>query len=208
MRSKRCEAGFSLPEVLISMVIMATALVGLANLFALSTRANFGGKGQTSTAALAEEKLEQLRALQWGFDNLGLPFNDTTTNLSMYPPTSNGPGMTPAPQDAFDRNTLYWVDYLDEFGDCAVRQNPSIRWDSVTNACTQPGVTAPPSAVYVRRWTIDPLPINPNNSVILQVMVASLTNDRIGMKTNSRPRSQYRVPQETRLISLKTRKGT
>lgn len=208
-RRHRGEAGFSLPEVLVSMVIMATALVGMAQLFALSTRVNYSGKGQTSTGALAQEKLEQLRALTWGFDNMGLPYNDTTTNLSMYPPTTNGPGMTPAPGGTLDTNTMFWVDYLDEFGDCAARQNTSTRWDPVTNACTQPGTTAPTSAVYVRRWTIDPLPIDPNDSVILQVSVTNAGADATALLAKPMiPRSTYRVAQESRLITMKTRKGS
>ena len=58
-------AGFSLAEVLISMGILTAVSLGVAQLFAVSTRANLVARGQTSTTAMAEQKMEQLRSLTW-----------------------------------------------------------------------------------------------------------------------------------------------
>ena len=81
------------------MGLLTAVSLGVAQLFALTTRANLIAKGQTSTTAMAEQKLEQLRGLTWGFDleGQGLPLSDTTTNLAVYPPAHNGSGLNPSP---------------------------------------------------------------------------------------------------------------
>ena len=58
--------GFSLAEVLVSMGLLTTVSLGVAQLFAISTRATYIARGQTSTTAMAEQKMEQLRALTDG----------------------------------------------------------------------------------------------------------------------------------------------
>ena len=107
--------GFSLIEVVISMGLLTAVSLGVAQLFALSTRANVTAKGRTSTTAMAEQKMEQLRSLTWGFDpdGQGLPVSDTTTNLAVYPPQANGSGLNPSPDDSLEQNTSGFVDYLD-----------------------------------------------------------------------------------------------
>ena len=45
--------GFSLVEVVISMGLLMTVSLGVAQLFAVSTKANQVARGQTSTAGLA-----------------------------------------------------------------------------------------------------------------------------------------------------------
>src|SRR3954469_19976262 len=93
--------GFSLVEVLVAMGLLTAVSMGVAQLFALSTRANLMAKGATSTTAMAQQKLEQLRGLTWGFDlaGQGLPLSDTTTNLAVTPPAANGSGLNPSPAD-------------------------------------------------------------------------------------------------------------
>src|ERR687897_319540 len=110
--------GFSLVEVLISMGLLTAVSLGVAQLFALSTRANVIAKGATSTTAMAQQKLEQLRGLTWGFDleGLGLPQSDTTTNVSVDPPAHNGSGLNPSPSDSLEQNTAGFVDFLDGNG--------------------------------------------------------------------------------------------
>src|SRR5215216_2601559 len=110
--------GFSLVEVLVSMGLLTCVSLGVAQLFALSTRNNLMAKGQTSTTAMAEQKLEQLRGLTWGFDlaGQGLPLTDTTTNLGVSPPAHNGTGLNPSPSDSLERNTEGFVDFLDASG--------------------------------------------------------------------------------------------
>src|SRR2546423_4249648 len=79
------ERGFSLLEVLVASTIMAVALTTLAQLFVMSTKANQGAKTTTYAALLAQQKMEQLRGLAWGFDTLGLPVTDISTNIAKVP---------------------------------------------------------------------------------------------------------------------------
>src|SRR4029450_2515144 len=133
--------GFSLVEVLVAIGPLAAVSLGVAQLFALSTRANLIAKGATSTTAMAEQKLEQLRGLTWGFDlsGQGLPLSDTTTNLTATPPPHDGSGLDPRPVDALEQNTAGFVDFLDGPG-----------------AWVGTGTPPPASAVYIRRWSIQP----------------------------------------------------
>ena len=182
-------AGFSLAEVLISMGILTAVSLGVAQLFAVSTRANLVARGQTSTTAMAEQKMEQLRSLTWGFDpeGQGLPVSDTSTNLAVDPPLPTGAGLNPSPLDSLEQNTPRYVDYLDAHG---------------TQVGT--GMTAPGSAAFIRRWSIRPLPTNPNNTLVLQVLVTPVSNEgsRVG---GSGPRQ--RMPGDALLVSVKTRKS-
>jgi Tfp pilus assembly protein PilV len=183
------DAGFSLIEVMISIGLLTTVSIGVAQLMALSVRANYAARGATSTTGLAEQKMEQLRALMWGFatDGTGLPVSDTTSNLSVTPATATGRGLNPSPSNSLYQNTAGYCDFLDLNG----------TWVGT-------GSVAPAGAAYVRRWAIIPLPTNPNNTLILQVMVTPLSSDAWAPASDG-PRA--RVPGETLLISVKTRKA-
>src|SRR5687767_6094240 len=80
--TRRAEAGFSIVEVLVATGLLATALVALAQLFAISTKTNAAARSSTLTMILAEQKIEQLRALQYTFDRAGLPVQDINTDLA------------------------------------------------------------------------------------------------------------------------------
>ena len=185
--SSRSEAGFSLTETLIATMLLATALVSTAQLMVIASRANMAAQKSTFSATLAQEKMEQLRGLAWGYDELGLPINDYTTNLAIDPPDpDNGFGLSPSPDNALSANVGGYVDYLDRFGNTIGG-----------------GPTPLDDTVYVRRWSVEPLPTNPNNTLILQVLVFSLrdrVNDGEGVVLD-------RVPDEARLVSVKTRKS-
>ena len=117
-RSSDSAAGFSLVEVLIATMLLATALVMLAQLFVLSTQSNIGARNTTFTAVLAQQKLEELRALTWGFDTQGLPISDTTTNTAVSPETpAGGTGLAPSPAGTLGANTDGYVGYIGQFGD-------------------------------------------------------------------------------------------
>ena len=182
--------GFSLVEVLFAMGILTVVSLGVAQLFAVSARANYVAKGQTSATSLAEQKLEQLRSLTWGFDakEQGLPVSDTTTNLAVDPPTSQGSGLNPSPSDSLQANQVGYVDFLDGNG-----------------AYVGTGTVIPPAAVYVRRWSIQPLPTNPNNTLILQVLVSPISNERVRMQGGANGLNRF--PGDALLVSVKTRKA-
>lgn len=185
------EGGFSLIETMVATVLLATALVTTAQLMVIATRANSNAQKQTYASTLAQEKLEQLRGLAWGYDELGLPVNDFTTNLAVDPATPNGGvGLTPSPGDALASNTTGYVDFLDRTG--AVVPPPA------------GGNQPPANTFYVRRWSVEPLPTNPNNTLILQVMVFSV-GDRAN--TGGTGPVLTSVRDEARLISVKTRKS-
>jgi prepilin-type N-terminal cleavage/methylation domain-containing protein len=191
----RCsnEAGFSLMEVLIAMGVMAIALVSLAQLFAISTSANHASKTTTFATMLAQQKMEQLRGLTWGFDTIGLPISDVTTDSSVVPQAAGcpaatnagqGTGLSPSAGGTLAGNVAGWVDYLD------------------INGCLLGGGGAIPNrTVYIRRWSVEPLPTNPNNTLILQVLVTR----RIDRGTADQG-NVMRLNEEARVMSIKTRK--
>lgn len=181
------ESGFSLTETLIATMLLATALVSTAQLMVIASKANMSAQRSTFAATLAQEKMEQLRGLAWGFDELGLPINDYTTNLAVDPPDpNNGLGLSPSPDNALSANVAGYVDYVDRFGNTLGG-----------------GPTVLDETVYVRRWSVEPLPTNPNNTLILQVLVFSL-RDR---DNNGDGVVLDRVRDEARLVSVKTRKA-
>src|SRR5687768_10598960 len=108
-------AGFSFIEVMIAMMLIMIVALGVGGLFGISIRATHAARNQTSTSTPAEQKMEQLRALTWGFDTAGqnLPVSDNTTDLSVTPPTGTGGGLNPSPAGTLDANTPGFVDYLD-----------------------------------------------------------------------------------------------
>ena len=84
---------------MIAMGLLTIVSLGVAQLFAVATRANQVAKGQTSTTALAEQKLEQLRSLTWGYDTegQGLPVSDQSWAMAGLPsstPAEDGRGST------------------------------------------------------------------------------------------------------------------
>jgi prepilin-type N-terminal cleavage/methylation domain-containing protein len=191
--SAKCNSnsrGFSLVEVLVAMGILTAVSLGVAQLFALSTRANVIAKGQTSTTAMAEQKLEQLRGLTWGFDlqGQGLPLSDTSTNLAVYPPGHNGSGLNPSPSDALEQNTEGFVDFLDGNG-----------------AWVGTGSTPPASAVYIRRWSIQPLPTNPNNTLVIQVLVTPVASEAARVQSAF---TRTRMAGDALLVTVRTRKAS
>jgi prepilin-type N-terminal cleavage/methylation domain-containing protein len=182
--------GFSLIEVVIALGLLTVVSLGVAQLFAVSTRANYVARGNTSTTVLAEQKMEQIRSLTWGFDmeGQGLPVSDTSTNLSAYPPAANGTGLNPTPSDSLEANKAGCFDYLDAFGNWVGNDDPP-----------------PGSAVYVRRWSIQPLPTNPNNTLVIQVLVSPLANENARLQTAF---TRTRMAGDALLITVKTRKAS
>ena len=182
-------SGFSLTEVLVAMGILTTVSLGVAQLFAVSARANVTAKGQTSTTALAEQKMEQLRSLTWVYDaaGQGLPVSDTATNLAVEPPTQSGGGLNPSPSNALEANTPGYVDFLDAHG-----------------AYVGTGTVTPANASYIRRWSIQPLPTNPNNTLVLQVLVTPAANEASRVPG---PATRQRMPGDSLIVSVKTRKA-
>jgi hypothetical protein len=133
--------------------------------------------------------MEQIRALTWGFDaeGNGLPISDTSTNLAVYPSTATGSGLNPSASDSLEENTAGFVDFLDADG----------TWVGT-------GTTVPAAAVYIRRWSITPLPTNPNNTLVIQVLVTPVANEMARVDSAF---TRTRMPGDALLVTVKTRKA-
>lgn len=186
--SSKSEAGFSLVETIVATGLLAGAVAALGQMFAISVADNTSARASTFVAVLAEQKMEQLRGLSWGFDNLGLPLSDFSTNIAL--PTQSptgGRGLSSSPSNALRANVDGYVDYVDQFG-----------------RIIGGGSTVPDKTVYIRRWAVEPLPTNPNNTLILQVVVTKLRNRGTA---DTEEGSTRRLRDEARLMTVKTRKA-
>jgi prepilin-type N-terminal cleavage/methylation domain-containing protein len=181
--------GFTLIEVLIATALLVAMAIGVAQLLGLGVAAGRASRFQTSTAILAAARLEQLRSLHWSYEPgpgpTVTPRSDLSANSSLDPPSDGGPGLAPSPPGTLSANLPPYVDYLDFQG----------RW--VGN-----GSSPPPQAVFIRRWSIVPLPQDPSRTLILSVLATTVAQDR----ARTGPWTA-RSGDETLLVLLNTRKG-
>ncbi len=78
------EAGFSLIEAVIALLLMMIVALGSASLFSFSIYNNSGGSDRATSLAIAQEALEVLRSAQ---------FNATTTDASLTGGTTVQPAV-------------------------------------------------------------------------------------------------------------------
>jgi type II secretory pathway pseudopilin PulG len=153
--------GFALLEVLITAGIVVAIAAGASQIVAIAIRASYEARVRTMATMLAAAKMEQLRSLTWTHTTTGSPaisvsLSDVSTDLSSDPATDEGPGLLPSPGGTLDTSVPYYVDYLDGEGHWLGRE------------------TAPPdSAVYVRRWAVEPLASDPENILVFHVVVTT-----------------------------------
>ena len=172
------EGGFSLLETLVATSLLVVGVGALVQLVAISTRANDRARAITTAALLAESKTEQLRALTWGFDPAGLPVSDTSTDTRTVPESpEGGTGLRSSPPGALTTNTAGYCDFLDGSG----RSLPSA------------GTRAPDGARFVRRWSISALPSDPDNAIVIQVIVT--------------PSVARRAGESSRVVAVRTRRS-
>jgi hypothetical protein len=168
-RTARCcggEAGFGLVEVLVSAGLLVTVAVGVSHVLALAVRANHAARVRTVSTLLAAQKMEQLRSLTWTYawsaPGIRQPVSDVATDLSSDPPTDTGRGLLSSPPGTLDSNLPLYVDYLNADGN------------------TLGGGTTPPAtAVYIRRWAVQRHSADPDNILVLHVLVTT-TRTRTG----------------------------
>ena len=65
MNQRKREEGFTLVEVLITLVILGVSLLAIAGLTATSISNNSYGGSMTEAVTFAQDKLEELRAARW-----------------------------------------------------------------------------------------------------------------------------------------------
>lgn len=180
--------GFTLIEVLIATTLVASIAIGVAQLLGVAVAAGHAARVQTSTTMLAAGKLEELRSLVWAYEPLAagaIPRSDLVTDLSVEPVSSSGPGLMPSPPGTLSTNVPSYVDYLDYQG----------RW--VGN-----GSSIPPGAMFIRRWSIAPLPAAPGRTLVLSVLVTTVAQELAREGPWTKPSGQ-----EALLVTLSTRKG-
>jgi prepilin-type N-terminal cleavage/methylation domain-containing protein len=150
------DAGFTIVEVLVAMLLIATAALGAAGLFDVAVQSSATARVRTGATLLASQKMEQLLALTWRFDpsGSGVPESDLTSDLSYDPPRSGGTGLGLSPAGTLGVSTPGYADYVDASG----------RW-------VGQGATPPAAAVFARRWSIRPLPADPVDGRVIQVVV-------------------------------------
>jgi hypothetical protein len=185
--NRNSAAGFSLLEVTIAISIMAGALVTLGQMLGVSVTNNRTARRLTYATVLAEQKVEQLRGLSWGFDSLGLSVTDTSTDTAAPVETpTGGTGLSASPAGTLTRSTDGWVDYVDRFG-------------NVLGG----GPSPLPKTAYIRRWAIEPLATNPYNTIVIHVLVTTRLDHGLADAAGA----AVRWSNEVRLVSVKTRKA-
>ncbi len=153
--------GYALIEVLVACALLVAVAAGTAQAMSMVFRATLAARTRTAATVLAAQKLEQLRSVVWRSELVGAPpqwvaVSDTSSDLSADPPGAGGIGLTRSPAGTLDSNVPPYVDHLDGSG----------RWVGSRDA-------PPPGAVYTRRWSIQPLPGDPDDTVVIQVLVTT-----------------------------------
>jgi type II secretory pathway pseudopilin PulG len=135
--TKHSESGFTLLETLIATGLIVTAVAGLAQLFALSVRFTRDA-GQFGVALVAaQDKLESLRSLAFGYGEGGEPMTD--------------PSLRASPANTLTADVDRYVDWLDERGivvGCAASAAYARRWRVSAIAVDDPDAIAIDVCVY------------------------------------------------------------
>jgi transposase len=190
--TRRCgveaDGGFALLEVVIALALFVLISIGVARLIAVGTSAARTSREHTSAVVLASARMDQLRGLAWSYGpaTAGVPrvtLTDRSTNLSREDFGNDGPGLGASPGNTLTQSVPPYVDYLDARG----------RW--VGNDASPPD-----EAVFVRRWAVRPLPSDPERTIVLQVLVTTVAQER----SRAAP-WQTRSGTEVLLVSVRTR---
>ncbi len=166
-------------EVLVACALLATVAAALAHVVATAVRVEGEATRRTAATVLAVQKMEQLRSLAWG-----ATLSDLTSDLSVDPPGDGGPGLSPSPAGTLETSTPPYVDYIDAGG----------RW-------VGHGSSPPAGGVYTRRWSVEPLPDEPDHTLLIQVAVSASREARGPLPPGTR------VADEVRLVLVRTRRG-
>jgi type II secretory pathway pseudopilin PulG len=183
-------SGFTLVEVLFAVAILITIAVGVAQLIAAATRAVRSAREHSSAVILAAAKMDQLRALAWAYEPSApgvpaVPRSDRATDVSHPAHVPGGAGLRASPAGTLVTSVPPYVDYLDDDG----------RWVGHDSA-------PPAGAVFIRRWAVRPLPDDPERTLVLQVLVTTVRDDRSRVAAWN-----GRTGVEALLVSVLTRKA-
>jgi len=162
------ESGITLLDALVATAILVTVTTGVAGLITWSTRAMAAAGTETTAVWLAQQKLEQLAALEWSVDEGGLARSDESTSVAVDPMRASGPGLRPSPGSAADVNTTEYMDFVGADG--------SWRGDAGLPRA---------GAAFVRRWSVVPLASDALNTLVITVSVRPLSEARRGSRVVS-----------------------
>jgi hypothetical protein len=146
--------GSSLVEALTATALVITICTGVALLIVRSAGAIWTTGARSVAVVAAQQKLEQLSALEWRTDAAGVHRSDLSTDLSVDPPDASGSGLQPSPADSLDRNTPGFADFVGHDGQWRGR-----------------GSAASPGTAFVRRWSVAAYPRDPADTIVLTVVV-------------------------------------
>ena len=79
-KSKQGQAGFTLLETTMALVVMMIGGLGIAAVFSFSIKNNTGARDRAAAIAVAQQETERLRNIQ--FNNAALNASTTTTTVS------------------------------------------------------------------------------------------------------------------------------
>ncbi len=181
-------AGFSLVEVLVAIGLLTVTGLSAVRLLVFAVDATAAARRQSTSTVLAASKLEQLRSLEWAYEptadgRAGSRVGDLSTDLSLDPPGSGGPGLGLSPDASLQQSIPPYVDYLDAAG----------RW-------VGQGASPPEGTVFVRRWSVRPLADSPD-VLRLRVSVVPLSRESRRRGVGAHP-----LRDETRLDTLRARR--
>jgi hypothetical protein len=150
-------AGAALLEALIAVAVVVAITTSVALLIVRSRQAVWAAGAESSAVLAAQQKLEQLAALEWRVDAAGTRHSDASTDLSGDSPAAGGRGLQSTPVDSLDRNVAGAVDFLGADG----------TWRGG-------GSEPPPDTTFVRRWSIVRYAADPEDTLVLTVLVVPL----------------------------------
>jgi Tfp pilus assembly protein PilV len=140
-KTRRSQSGVTLIETLISVLLLLALGAGMTSVFGFCTGMNKSqGEMATRTTELAQDKMEQLLALQ---------FNDAASNTTVFPTaTSGGTGLggsmsasTTVGGTTKGSPVTNYVDYTDATGNLLTSSTGSFftrQWSITTPAVTSP----------------------------------------------------------------------
>ena len=130
--------GFTLIETLIATTLLVTALAGLAELFAMSIKSTRESGHSAAALRAAQAKIESLRSLRFGYDDLGATITDAR--------------LEPSPAMSLSSDAERYVDWSDASG--AVLPDSSgaafvRRWRIMRLAADEPEAIVIDVCVYI-----------------------------------------------------------
>jgi prepilin-type N-terminal cleavage/methylation domain-containing protein len=90
------QAGFSLIELMVALVLLGIGILSIANVFPLGSRTQLRDRLRTSAADLAQQKMEQLHVVNW---------SDALLSVGTHP-DANGETLTLTNEGTFNRR---WI---------------------------------------------------------------------------------------------------